>query len=76
MQKSSQKSTPKVVGTPENTTSDANCLTSETSVSKKHGQSKLTSVQKYSQNSTPKVVSTCQKPAKSCPKGLTSETSV
>ena len=50
VQKSSQKTTPKVV-------SNAKCVTSETSVLNKHGQSKQPNVQKYSQNSTPKVVS-------------------
>ena len=48
-QKSSKKTTPKVVSN--------KCVTSETSVSNKHGQSLPPSVQKSSKKTTPKVVS-------------------
>ena len=66
----SEPSIPKVVSTPEKTTSNAKGVSSETSVPKKHGQFKKGSVQKS------KVVSTPEKPTKSHAKGLTSETSV
>ena len=59
-----KNTTPKVV-------SDK-CATSKTSVSRKHGESLLPSVQKSSKKTTPKAaVSICQNPAKS--KKLTSE---